>query len=476
MKLWKAENRNRKAAVAGKFYPGTKQELEKELVTLFEADKKKANCALPLQALISPHAGYIFSGEVAASAYSQIPDKANYKRVFVLASSHQFHFRGASVYSLGNYETPLGEIIVDKNLGEKLTKSFDIFVDKPEAHTNEHSLEVQLPFLQHKLGNKFKLVPIILGTNRADDCKKLAKALTPYFTNENLFVISTDFSHYPSYDSANKLDFITANSICRNKPEQLLSTLENNAASLVDNLSTSLCGWTSVLTLLYLTENKAYQYSQIDYQNSGDAKIYGDKKQVVGYSAIAVFDENIPFVISDAEKAEILKVARDSITNYIKTGKKGKPLPPALGGVLNTKTGAFVSVYVKGKLRGCIGAFAQDKSLNKLVHEMATSAVCDKRFTAVTLEEIENMTLEVSVLSPLKKIQSADEIELGHHGIYIRNGLNTGTFLPQVANKTGWNVNEFLGHCSRDKAGLGWEGWKTAELFTYEAIIIKEET
>jgi hypothetical protein len=124
-------------------------------------------------------------------------------------------------------------------------------------------------------------------------------------------------------------------------------------------------------------------------------------------------------------------------------------------------------------LRGCIGGFPQEKTLNELIQEMAVSAACDRRFDKLTPDEMENMELEISVISPLKKIESTDEIELGKHGIYIKNGLNTGTFLPQVADKTGWNKEQFLGHCSRDKAGLGWEGWKTAELFIYEAIIFK---
>ncbi|MCY1720803.1 AmmeMemoRadiSam system protein B [Prolixibacteraceae bacterium Z1-6] len=473
MKLWNSKDTKREAAVAGRFYPGTKQELENKLRALFDSASKKVENKLALQALISPHAGYVFSGNVAASAFNQIPESANFKRVFVLASSHQFHFNGASVYTLGNYETPLGEIKVTRKLGQKLMESSAIFKDKPEAHLHEHSLEVQLPFLQYKLGNNFKLVPIILGTGSSADCKKLAEALSPYFTPENLFVISTDFSHYPSYDDAKKIDFITANSICQNKPETLLAALKNNAKLTVDNLSTSLCGWTSVLTLLYLTEDKNYQFTQINYQNSGDTKMYGDKSQVVGYWAIAVFDENIPFIISEKEQAEILEIARNSITNYLIPGKKDK-LHSKPGGILNTKTGAFVSVYIKGELRGCIGGFAQEKTLKKLIKQMAVSSVCDRRFKPVKPEELENMTLEISVLSPLKRIKSATEIELGRHGIYIRKGLNTGTYLPQVAEKTGWTVTEFLGRCSRDKAGLGWEGWKTAELFTYEAVIIKE--
>jgi AmmeMemoRadiSam system protein B/AmmeMemoRadiSam system protein A len=476
MKNWKAENSTRKAAVAGTFYPGEKRDLERELLDLFQNSKKKRLESLPLQAIISPHAGYVFSGKVAASAYNQISENAVYKRVFVLASSHRMHFKGASVYIRGDYETPLGNVKVDKTLGQKLIKSSDIFLDKPEAHLHEHSLEVQLPFLQHKLGNSFQLIPIVLGTNSAADCKLIAEALKPYFVTDNLFVVSTDFSHYPNYDAASKIDYLTANAICENKTEDLRAALERNKSAFVENLSTSLCGWTSVLTLLYLTEGREYKYMQIDYQNSGDAKRYGDKERVVGYWSIVVYDENVPFVITAEEKTELLEKARSSITNYLKTGKKGKAGSPKSDGILKKKTGVFVSVYVNDELRGCIGGFAQDKSLNHLLHQMAIAALGDRRFDKVQPEELENMTLEISVLSPLKKITSAEEIELGRHGIFIRKGLNTGTFLPQVADKTGWNRAEFLGRCSRDKAGLGWEGWKTAELFTYEAIIIKEET
>lgn len=132
-----------------------------------------------------------------------------------------------------------------------------------------------------------------------------------------------------------------------------------------------------------------------------------------------------------------------------------------------------MSIYIENELRGCIGSFAQKKPLNELVQKMAVSASCDGRFDTVKPEELDKMELEISVLSPLKKIKSKDEIELGKHGIYIINGSFKGTFLPQVATKTGWNVEEFLGHCSRDKAGIGWDGWKKADLFTYEAVIFK---
>ena len=466
----------REAQFAGQFYPGNKNELTKQLVEFFEEAKTQSiNSAenQRLQALIVPHAGYVFSGQVAATAFHQIPENTGYKRVFVLASSHRYSFNGAAVYCNGNYLTPLGEITVDTQLSKELVKNSEWFLDHTEAHENEHSLEVQLPFLQHKLGNNFLLVPIILGTHEPEICKKIATELKPLFTEENLWVISTDFSHYPEYENACKVDELTATAICSNRPEKLQNVLKENKSFKINNLATSLCGWTSVLTLLYITENRNYFFEKIMYRNSGDSKKYGSKDRVVGYWSIAVYEQLNSFSISNEEKKELLEKARKSITTFVNTGKKGKIIPPKSSGIVNEVTGAFVSIYIGGKLRGCIGGFAKEKTLNELVQDMAVSASHDRRFEAVKPEELENMELEISVLSPLKKVKSTNEIELGKHGIYIKDGVNSGTFLPQVATKTGWNLDEFLGNCSRDKAGLGWDGWKTADIFTYEAIIFR---
>jgi len=466
---------SRKSQFAGQFYPGTKTELTSQLNEFFDSAKtlttNSGQNKIP-QALIVPHAGYVFSGQVAATAYHQIPGNAIYKRVFVLASSHRYSFNGAAVYC-GNYNTPLGEIKVDTQLSTDLLASSELFFEHNDAHENEHSLEVQLPFLQHKLGDNFLLVPIILGTHEPETCKKIAAKLKPWFSAENLFVISTDFSHYPEYDDASKVDYLTATAICSNQPGKLQSVLKNNKKLKINNLATSLCGWTSVLTLLNITEHQEYNFEKIFYQNSGDSKKYGGKNRVVGYWSLAVYEQTNEFKISLEEKKELLEKARTSISTFVKNGKKGELLPPRSSGILNEITGAFVSVYVNGKLRGCIGGFARKKTLNNLVQDMAISASCDRRFDPIKPDELKKMELEISVLSPLKKIGCANEIELGKHGVYIKKGQSSGTFLPQVATKTGWNLEEFLGHCSRDKAGLGWDGWKTADLFTYEAIIFR---
>ncbi|WP_321997476.1 AmmeMemoRadiSam system protein B [Draconibacterium orientale] len=467
------KNKNREPAVAGQFYPSSASDLRGELQDFFD-NAATVKTSQTLRALISPHAGYIFSGEVAAAAFQQIPANKSYQNIFVLASSHRYSFGGAAVYTEGNYETPLGEITVNKKIGKELLASSPVFSEHDESHLYEHSLEVQLPFLQYRLGNDFTLVPIILGTHSAGICKKLAKALRPYFTPNNLFVISTDFSHYPSYQNAKLADQLTADAICKNKPKKLLKTLEKNKAKKIGHLATSLCGWTSVLTLLYLTKKKDFEYKQLAYKNSGDSKLYGEKDRVVGYWAIGVYEKAV-FEISRSEKQEILQLARNSIARFLGEDIKEKRPDKSNDSILDQKAGAFISIYINNELRGCIGGFAGKKTLREMIKRFAVSATNDQRFDPIEPSDLQNMTLEVSVLTPLKKIKSIDEFELGKHGIYIKSGLNSGTFLPQVVEKTGWSKEEFLGRCAKNKAGIGWDGWKTAELYTYKVVIVKDD-
>jgi MEMO1 family protein len=467
-------SQDREAEFAGRFYPGKKEELQNELEKLFGTAHQAKDVNQRPQAIISPHAGYVFSGQVAASAFNQIPDGTTYSRVFVLASSHRMYFSGASVYTQGNYKTPLGTINVDIELAKQLAESGKFFSDNPEPHKTEHSLEVQLPFLQYKLGCGFLLVPIILGTNSVAECQSIAKVLKPYFLPENLFVVSSDFSHYPGYDDAVNIDSRTFESIMSNKSQNLLKTLDENKRLKVPQLSTSLCGWTSVLTLMYITEGGKYEYFKTEYKNSGDSRLYGEKNRVVGYTALAIFKkEEEVFNISEKEKAELLELARRSLVDSYGIKKFSKS-GLVLSGVSEMNLGAFVSLYDGEKLQGCIGQFQSDKPLSEVIRKMVVSASNDRRFNKPDVKILDKLTIEISVLSPLKKVELIDEIELGRHGIYIKSGFMSGTFLPQVATKTGWTKEEFLGHCSRDKAGLGWEGWKDAEIYTYEAVVFSD--
>ncbi len=486
------EPENREPVVAGQFYPGRSDELSAELIKLFsEAEEKK--CKGDVLAIISPHAGYVFSGGVAASSFNQINPRKKYNNIFVIGSSHRISFDGASIYNKGNYETPLGMVNVDLKIANNLINKYDCFKFKPDAHAFEHSLEVQLPFLQHIMETEFTIIPIVVATQYPETCKKIANALKPYFTSDNLFVISTDFSHYPSYEEACKVDNLTADAIISGNPDMLLSTIKNNAGMNISNLATSLCGWTSVLVLMYMAENTDdIKYYPIQYKNSGDARNYGDKSRVVGYYSIAVAkdtESTLPessgekenqkkkdFELTEKDKKILLDIARSTVEDYVNKKSIPKINPKGFSENLLTNTGAFVTLHKYGKLRGCIGRFEPDKELYKVVQDMAISAATrDYRFSPVKPDELDDIDIEISVLTPLKMINSTDEIVLGKHGIYIKKGYSSGTFLPQVANQTGWGLEEFLGHCSRDKAGIGWDGWKDADLYTYEALIFSEK-
>ncbi|HJX71269.1 MAG TPA: AmmeMemoRadiSam system protein A, partial [Bacteroidales bacterium] len=235
--------------------------------------------------------------------------------------------------------------------------------------------------------------------------------------------------------------------------------------------------------------NSGIKYEPVEYRNSGDAKNYGDKSRVVGYYSIDVVAKNSnpvenksadqtgkdELILSVEDKQKLLEISRNTLEQYIRTGKIPVVREDELSDKIKTCCGAFVSLHVNGKLRGCIGNFSQDIPLYKVVQEMTiSSATRDYRFTPVEANDLNKIDIEISVLTPMKKIESIDEIILGKHGIYIRKGSRTGTFLPQVGTQTGWTLEDFLGHCARDKAGIGWDGWKDAELFTYEAIVFSE--
>lgn len=279
----------RAPAFAGQFYPGSKTALVKELNQLFaEAVPRKDKIT---RALLAPHAGYIYSGAVAASAFNQVDRGDGYDHVFVLASSHNYRFSGAAVFP-ANYETPIGEVQVDQDVVIDLLQSSRLMIHHRNAHLKEHSLEVLLPFIQHKLGDNIKLVPLVIGTGNPEDCRFIAQTLEPYFTPQNLFVVSTDFSHYPRYDDALRIDKFTAEAVAANNPDQLLQALDENQNEQVPDLATSMCGWTSVLTLLHLTKNLNLDYHLLQYRNSGSIPGIGDKSRVVGYWAISATEKN----------------------------------------------------------------------------------------------------------------------------------------------------------------------------------------
>lgn len=277
---------NKKPNVAGRFYPGTKAELDSKLSSFFTSNKDKIYD--DVRAVISPHAGYNYSGNTAAKAFDEINPEKKFNNVFILAPSHYCNYNGAAIYTSGNFETPLGEVLVNINLGNLLIEESTAFVNYNAAYENEHSLEVQLPFLQYYFEHSFSIIPIIIGTHNSIVLNEIVKVIKPYFTNDNLFVISSDFSHFPTYQDAVEVDSATIEAIIKNDNELLLSTLKKNAK--VSSVATSACGISGIQVLMSIVESAPNcEFKTIAYANSGDSLI-GDKDRVVGYAAITVIE------------------------------------------------------------------------------------------------------------------------------------------------------------------------------------------
>lgn len=475
--LFTQNESERQPYAAGRFYENDPAKLSAELEYLFSLSDKTIDS--PVLAIISPHAGFVYSGEVAASGFAQTDDLTVYENIFIIGSSHTTHIDGASAYAGNNYLTPLGKVKVNTTLVNRLIEENPYISFLPEAHTHEHIIENQLPFLQHHLKTAFHIVPIVIGTDDERILKSLAQSLSPYLNEKNLFVISADFSHYPLYADAVAADSATAFAIAKNNPEALDEVIASNKKKRYPGMVTSTCGSTTIKTLLYITQyQEDLEYMPLKYMNSGDVPM-GDKDRVVGYYSIALVKHSQQpdaFHLSEQDKADLLNVARLTLDEYINKKEIPDLDPEQFSDALQTEAGAFVTLTKNNKLRGCIGLFYADEPLYKVVQQMTlAAATSDRRFPVVRPEELGMIEVEISVLTPLQKINSVDEIELGRDGIYIVKGQNSGTFLPQVGRDKNWTLEEFLGHCARDKAGIGWDGWKEADIFTYRAIVFSEE-
>lgn len=475
-------SKTRRPAVAGTFYPEDKGQLASMVDGFLKAAQEAGSDNV--RAVIVPHAGYVFSGQTAAKAFAEISPEHRYGRIFLLGPSHCAAIDGASVDSThGFYATPLGEVAVDGGIARQLAASDSLFVDASKACSDEHCLEVQLPFLQRRLAYMPPIVPIVIGTQDGLKLRRIAEALEPYFNEDNLFVVSSDFSHYPSYNDAVKADTLTGRAIESGSLKAFAEALNDNYEARYPGLCTSACGQCAIAVLMMLAEwEGGIAIRHLDYCNSGDSP-YGGRDRVVGYHSFAFCSskqaksEDDAFSLSVDEKKTLLKIARRSIES--KLGMPGAPMPSGndITPSLKSECGAFVTLNEGGRLRGCIGNLVGHGPLHKLVGRMACLAAFeDPRFMPVVAGEMQNIDIEISVLSPLRRIKSLDEFELGRHGIFIVKDGHSGTFLPQVADEVNWTKEEFVSHCSRDKAGLGWDGWRDAELYVYEAAVFDEKS
>ena len=448
----------REPVVAGSFYPGDKAALSKMIDGFFEkADLLKIDGSI--NAIIVPHAGYVYSGQVAAYAYKAlIGEKID--TVILIGNSHQEYFDGASVFAKGYFRTPLGDIEIDEDFAKKLMDSSDKIYFKESAHQQEHSLEVQLPFLQ-KVLKDFKVVPIILG-NKSDSVDILINALKNLINEKTLIVVSSDLSHYPKYEDAKYSDNKVIEAILTGKRENLVKTIADLKRQGINNLQTCACGQDAIEVVMGLLGGA--EIKLLKYANSGD--ITGEKSQVVGYASIVFVVPSTSSGLLLKQQQRLLEIAKQAVENYVKKEKTIKI--EENNESLNEPLGVFVTLKKNEELRGCIGTFEPKTPLYENVIEMAIAAATqDPRFNPVKEDELKDLEYEISVLSPLKKVDSYKDVEIGKHGVQIKKGSRSGVFLPQVATENNWGRDEFLSILCSQKAGLPSDCWKDSETEIY---------
>ena len=463
----------RKPAVAGAFYPEDKEALAKK-VDSFLTNVKKSDIKGNILAIVVPHAGYEYSGQVAAYSFKQL-EGTGFKKIIIISPSHYVSFNGISIYNKGSFETPLGIVKIDEELANKIMQKDKRFIFYPEAHQKEHAIEVELPFLQRVYKDKdFRIVPITMGNPEAGDIRILSDALYDVMDKDTLLIISVDLSHYYPYDTAVKLDTNSTSAIEQLDAQKMLQDINDHNAEIDAPIA--------VLGMIMFANRSGAKASLIKYANSGD--VTGDKSRVVGYSSIIVYipedsEKKGEMIMKDEylnkeEKKKLMEIAKLSVTEAV-TGKR-QFLPNVTEERLKENSGAFVTLKENGQLRGCIGYIQAVKPLFETVKDVAKSAaVNDYRFNPVTQEELGKLEYEISVLTPLKRIKDINEIEVGKHGLVMKRGLDSGLLLPQVATEYNWDRETFLKETCR-KAGLPQDAWKdkATEIYIFSAEVFGE--
>lgn len=429
-------NSVRPAAVAGLFYPADPVQLSAELRRLLAAVEPPAERPAP-KVLLVPHAGYAYSGPVAASAYACLrPLAGRISRVVLLGPAHRVALRGLALPAAERFATPLGEIELDDQACARIAYLPQVRTSEA-AHALEHSLEVQLPFLQAVLG-EFRLLPLAVGQASS---REVAEVLERVWGGpETLILISSDLSHYLPYEQACSLD--------RASLRQILA-----ARGPLDHQQA--CGATPLNGLLALAELHGLRGELLDLRNSGDTA--GDKERVVGYAAAAFYE---PATQVEERGPALLAEARDAIECEL--GGAGRALPRR--DWLERPGASFVTLTQGGRLRGCIGSLSAHRPLREDVRDNALGAAFrDPRFAPLQAEELAATRIEVSLLGPQQALPCADEAEAlaqlrpGRDGVVLEFAERRATFLPQV-----WahlpQPAEFLAELKR-KAGLAADFW-----------------
>jgi AmmeMemoRadiSam system protein B/AmmeMemoRadiSam system protein A len=466
------------------WYSNDQDSLLKELNSYL--DKATQEKLKDIQALVLPHAGYRYSGQVAAAGIRQIIGK-KYKRVIIIGPSHHVYMKNtASVPDVKWYQTPLGKVKLDNIFIEKLLNHRE-FSAIHQAHHNEHSVQIEIPFVQMALKG-VKVVPIVVGNLDKLALARMAEILLSLMDDQTLVIVSSDFVHYGkrfayvpfSVDIAHnlkKIDFGAYKYIEKKDAQGFINYCDKTGATI--------CGRHAIALLLEMlaADTKSVM---LDYQTSGS--LTNDWQNSVSYMSVAFTGKWSKIkgrkkmgranTLTNKEKKALLNLARKTVAYYLQKGKVPEPeeLDIKITKNMQQIMGAFVTLKKHGQLRGCIGEIFPRRSLfEAVIHQAINAAVNDYRFSNVQEHELAEIEFEISALTEPRAIDSYQDIVLGKHGIVLRKLGRSAVFLPQVAPEQGWNLEQTLTHLSQ-KAGLSLDAWKNnADFLVFEAIVFSEE-
>jgi hypothetical protein len=476
----------RPAAVAGQFYPQEPAKLE-AAVKAFLADAVPARGERPI-ALVLPHAGYIYSGQIAADGWRQAAGQA-YDLIVILGTNHTTRdFSGVSVYPGAGFRTPLGVAEVDTAAAAALLATGGTIHPDARVHEREHSIEVQVPFAQVVLPG-VRILPVVVGTEDPRDLARVVQALARVLAGRHaLIVASSDLSHYPDYEGSLAADRAVLAAMARFDPAALQQVAAAQLRAGHRGLETCACGEGAVMVAMETARALgARRGIVLSRANSGDVPV-GDPARVVGYGAVmfvpgrgGVDTTALALPTAAAEDAALgpsdqralLRLARRTLERWFSTGTV--PLPRGFSPAARRKLGAFVTLYERGELRGCVGHMAGDRPLAQNVGAMALSAALeDPRFPPLEPAELKDVEIEISVLTPLERVAGPDAVVLGRDGVQIRKDGRVAVFLPQVPAEQGWDKTALMENLCL-KAGLAKDAWKSgAELWTFHSIHFRE--
>ncbi|MFC2032339.1 AmmeMemoRadiSam system protein B [Chloroflexota bacterium] len=418
----------RKPVVAGQFYPESPSQLKAMIEAMVNEKAKKKEVI----GLISPHAGYIYSGPVAGAVISSIKLKDTF---IILGPNHTGRGKPFSIMTEGTWKTPLGEVEIDSTLGKQILDNSSHLAEDNAAHQHEHSIEVQLPFLQY-FKSDIKIVPIVLAYATGATYKEIGQEIAQAIKSLNkdaVIMASTDMTHHEPHESAQRKDTQAI--------EAILDLNEDELLKRVDQLNISMCGYAPVVSLITAAKELGAKGAElVRYQTSGDAS--GDYSSVVGYAGI---------IITAEEMSPLVKLAKKTVETYVKEGKTIQP--EELTPEMKQQAGVFVSIHKSGDLRGCIGTFEpqKDNMAEEIITNAIASATRDPRFLRIAPDELKDLHYSVDVLTKPEPIERQDQLDPRKYGVIVESRFRKGLLLPDLE---GVDSVDYQIDICRQKAGI----------------------